>query len=779
MGLFNRNKKEEVIPNYRMVPSQNGPVIDVFSLDGEGFDTINADDNLLFLSGMTYWQMKLSAYGCDRDPDVARGNASRFFLKLWDREYYKKQPLIGWYMALYSIYHGNTWSDVSRKAMKVFGEYFFQQKKLHTMEAWYISAMYTSLCGGSIDDVVGWLHRYMENIVSKKLIWEGSSLVMPVLKHYKVLQGIVQQVPFDTPQAGGTLAGYWDYIADKFMCEEAALEAALVRILLAHSPYKLPGISNDDNEFMLEPEEEAKRTGVKEEAALFNKAAKKGNLLALSFVYQKKWVYETAMNKNKYPSFDKTVLANDDYMRRNRENVLQQLYSEANSTADRLASIGLTLKKAEEHFAKGLYQVAAGEKFYDEMKKAASYAEGLYFTDLPKDRLNAAVRAAVCIQLVFKEEFSFLTKEDLENTSKVEKLAIGCRNKPTELKFRQLGMLLRDGFMGMHPQPDLWDKFRFKAFDAAKDYGITKYVLDDEPDMAGKLFRGIIENDKGKWSKKHITGSWLGLAWLRYSKEDYSDLSELVEYLERYDGFDDIIGRDDINSYIKAIKDNNLMKIEPLAEKLSRDRRIHNDDPVIIDMGRLVARYLGCQYEKQMENCKDEIEKLTLMTKVVDVEMLYAGYAPRLLGYIITGLDLDLEYYYGLLEEKEVYDAVYSVAYLKPMLDYVKAAVAKGCNLKEQLDELQKKWDEAETRRILTTKHERPKYDVSEKRHKSPWDETPSLMDVIMDADERKHNEDGRTNEELFNAGRRSEMDHERDMALREGLKNPWGLFGD
>lgn len=775
MGLFGKKGKEKIIPNYRMVPSENGPVIDVFCLDGEGYNTINADDNLLFLSGMTYWQMKLTAYGCDRDPGVARSNASRFFLKLWEKGYYEKQPLVGWYMALYSVYHGNTWSDISRKAMKVFCEYFFQQKNLETMEVWKMSMMYTSLCGGSIDDLVGWLHRYMENILSQKLIWEGSSLVMPVLKHYKVLQGIVHQVPFDTPETGGTLEGYWDYIADKFMCEEAKLESALVRIFLAHSPYKCLNIAKDDNEYMLDGEIEAGRAGIKEEAALFNKAAKEGNLLALSFVHQTDWVYETAMNKTKYPSFDKTVLANDDYIRRNREYVLQQLYSEAKSTSDRLASIGLILKKAEKHFAKGLYQVAAGENFYDEMKKAASYAEGLYFTDLPKGRLNAAIRAAVCLNLVYKEEFSFLTQKDKENPSRVEKLAIGCRNKPTELKFRKLGMLLRDGFMGMHPQPDLWDKFRYKAFDTAKDYGITKYVLDEEPDMAEKLFRSMLEDGENKWSQKHITGAWLGLAWLRYSKEDYSDLSELVKYLERYKGFDDIIGRDDINSYIKAIKDNNLMKIEPLAEKLTQDKRVHNDDPVIIDMGRLVARYLGCQYEQQMEKCKDEIEKIALMTKVVDVEMLYAGYAPRLLGYIITGLDLDLEYFYGLLEDKEVYDAVYIAVLLKPMLDYVKAAVAKGCNLKEQMDELQKKWDSAEARRILTTKHERPKYTVSESRHKSPWDEAPSPIDVIMDADERKHNEDGMTNEELFNAGRRSEMDHERDKALREGLKNPWG----
>lgn len=196
-------------------------------------------------------------------------------------------------------------------------------------------------------------------------------------------------------------------------------------------------------------------------------------------------------------------------------------------------------------------------------------------------------------------------------------------------------------------------------------------------------------------------------------------------------------------------------------------------------MGRLVARYLGCHYEQKMEKCRDEIEKLALMTKVVDVEMLYAGYAPRLLGYIITGLECNLEYFYGLLECKEVYDAVYEVAYLKPMLDYVKAAVNYGYNLKEQMDELQKKWDEAEARRILTTKHERPAFSVNENRRKSPWDEPKSLVDVLMDADERRHNEDGMTNEELFNAGRRIELDHERDMALREGLKNPWGLFGN
>ena len=777
MGLF--GKKEASIPNYKTVPSQNGPVIDVFCLDGEGYNTINADDNLLFLSGMTYWKMQLTAYGCDKDPNAARSNASRFFIKLWDNKYYEKQPLIGWYIALYSVYHNNTWSDIARQAMKVFCEYFFRQKDLHTMDSWHVSMMYISLCGGSIDDVVGWLHGYLENILSKKLIWEGASLVLPVLKHYKVLQGLVHQVPFDTPEAGGTLEGYWDYLADKFMCEDARLEATFLRLFLAHSPYKHLTTSKDDAEYRLDPEVEAERAGVKEDAALFNEAAKNGNPLALPFVRQKEWVYETSRNKAKYPSFDNLVLANDDYMRKNRLNVLPQLYSKADATADRLASIGLALKQAEKHFAKALYQVAAGENFYDEMKKATSYAEGLYDVKLPVGKLNAAVRAAACISLVFKESFPFLTKADMESTSKVEKLAISCRKNPTELKFRQLGILLRDGFKGMHPQPDLWDKFRDKGLAAAKDYGITKYVLDDTPDVAENQFRAIIENGEQVWSEEHITGAWLGLAWLRYAREDYSDLSELVTFLQRYDGFEPIIERHVIDYYIRSIKDNDLLAIEPLAGMLALDKRVHNDDPVLLDMGRLVARYLGCQHEKQMEACEDTVEKLVLMTKVVDVEMSYAGYAPRLLDYIVTGLSSDLEYFYGLLECKEVYNAVYAAVNLKPMLDFVKAAVANGCNLKEQLAELEKKWDESEIHRILTEKRNKSDYSAPKSRQKSPWDEAPSLVDILMDADERSHNEDGMTNEELYYTGKRSELDHERDAALREGLKNPWGLFGN
>ena len=154
MALFKRKEiKEEIVPNYRTVPSKNGPVIDVFSLDGDGFHTINADNSFLFLSGVTYWRMELSAYGCDYDKDVARGNASRFFLKLWENNYYEEQPLVGWYMALYSVFHENTWSDMGRQAMRAFCEYMFQQPYLHTQEAWYLSMMYTSLCGGSIDDM--------------------------------------------------------------------------------------------------------------------------------------------------------------------------------------------------------------------------------------------------------------------------------------------------------------------------------------------------------------------------------------------------------------------------------------------------------------------------------------------------------------------------------------------------------------------------------------------------------------------------------------------------
>ena len=237
------------------------------------------------------------------------------------------------------------------------------------------------------------------------------------------------------------------------------------------------------------------------------------------------------------------------------------------------------------------------------------------------------------------------------------------------------------------------------------------------------------------------------------------------------------MGRDTVNSYIKAIKDNDLMGMEPLAEKLTQDKTVHRGDPVLKDMGRLIARYLGCQYEQKMENCKKEIEKLAVMTKVVNVEMLSAGYAPRLLSYILMGLDMKLAYFYSLLEYKEVFDAVYAHTNLETMLGYVNTAIDNGCDLKEKLAELNRikaemdeKQRRAEIRTILKTESEKvPDFTVN--KHK---DEVPSLIDVLMDLGESGSNEDGMTNEELFNLGRRGYLEHERDKAARDALKNPF-----
>ena len=71
---------------------------------------------------------------------------------------------------------------------------------MNTQELWYVSMMYTSLCGGSIDDVVGWLHNLLQALLSQRKITDGTSMVVPVLKHYKTLQGIVHSVPFTAPE---------------------------------------------------------------------------------------------------------------------------------------------------------------------------------------------------------------------------------------------------------------------------------------------------------------------------------------------------------------------------------------------------------------------------------------------------------------------------------------------------------------------------------------------------------------------------------------------------
>jgi len=775
MALFRRKEeKEQIVPNYRTVPSKNGPVIDVFSLDGDGFHTINADDNLLFLSGMTYWQMQLSVYGCDVDKAVARGNASRFFLKLWENKYYETQPLVGWYMALYSVFHENTWSDISRQTMKVFCEYMFKQPYMHTQEAWYLSMMYTSLCGGSIDDVVQWLQGHLENnFTRKKIIKDGAAMALPVLKHYKVLQGVMEKVPFTLPQCSETLADYWDYLADQYLCEEARLEAAFVRIFLAHSPYKNYSEPNDFTDYYFDDEsramERAAARGILKEAALFNHMARNGNVPALSVVSDSSWRFIPENVKWKLSNFEVITRGNDNLMRKTRDNIFLRIDSEAKSIAERAVSDGEALKAADCHYARGLYLYACWFKgSADEMRQAAAYIEKLRNVKLPEGRLNPAVRAASWLYHLEKEETAGLTQRDKEDILKTEKLAISCRKNPAEVKYRNLGMLLRDGFMGIHQQPELWKKLRSKALETAGDSGITKYILDEDPDMAEYLFKCTIENSDNSWTEKHITAAWLGLAWLRYCRGDYSDLSEILTYIERDEELSQMLGRDTVEEYIRDVKANDFGVLDMLAGLFTQDKNIHKEDPILKDMGKLFARHLGSLYEQELKNCADSSMELIVMTRMVETEMTYAGYEPRLLEYIIRGLDMKLPYFYGLLQENEVYRQVWSKTDFDTMLRYLRHGASFGHDFEKEIHEIEELQREIKFR--LQREKDREIMREEAKQYKMPESKPRDVEFPLLDALESAAN-GGMTNDELYRSGRRSEAQHEADQELRNLLR--------
>ena len=783
MGFFNR--KPKFVPNYKTVPSKNGPVIDVFSLDGEGYNTVNASNADLFLSGMAYWNMEVKAYGCDYDIQVARNNSSRFFSRLWDNGYQAQQPLIGWYLALYTVFHGGGWSDISRQAMKVFCESVFKTNTLHTQEAWYLSMMYTSLCGGSFDDVVMWLHSLLESNVSQKRIPDGASLVMPVLKHYKTLQAIVKKVPFDTPQEGETLADYWDYIADKFMCEEAKLEAAFIRIFLAHSPYKSGYGVKDHYATGLNTRKRAKHMGISFEAPYFNEAAKKGNILALSVVDNSNWIYETFMNKLKYPKFNSMVLANDDYIRKNKDNIFQIIYSQAKARSEEITSVGIALKEAELHYATGLCHHIQGKDSYDEMKLATKDLLLVKNAKLPDDRINAAKRAAVWLYHLRKEECPYITKEDTDLLLRVEKLAINAHNNQSEIFTRRLGKLLKDGFMGMHPQPQLWNDFRFKAFDMAKSYGIAKYILDEDEYTARYLFDAVIKNEENKYNQNHITASWLGLAWLRYSNPSFSpeDLTEALEFISRDKILRDLIGEDAVKEYVAGAKKGKKEALTALATYYCTNKDVHKGDYLKKDMGKLFAYRITDMLKPHLETYSHEM-KLEKIADMVKTEMEFAGYSPRLFDYIVFGLDNKHPYFYQLLANEDVYKGVYYEVSLEKMLLYLFHARSLNMDLEEKIEQVQKvqqklqqERDEDETLAILARGA-----DEAASRSRSftptkpdPWMQGPSLVDVIMDRRERATNEDGLTNEELFNSGKRSYLEHESDQEVRKFLKNPFG----
>jgi len=558
--------------------------------------------------------------------------------------------------------------------------------------------MYTSLCGGSIDDVVQWLHNLLQYHVSQKKIKDGASMVVPVLKHYKTLQGIVNKVPFTPPQVGGTLAEYWDYLASHYMCKEAELEAALIRIFLANDPYYSLLDETDTSDYHLDIKKRASEKGILKEVEFFNSEARNSNLLPLSIVYYPSWIYVKRMDKTKYPHFENIVLNNDDIIRKNPDGIFQKIYSEANGKATRIVTVGQALKEAEAHYAKGLYLHSIRQSLRDEMHEAQKFAKAYPGIRLPEGKLNPGIRRTVWLYHACKEESDLITQQDLKDIYSVDRLAIDLNNKPDEVKFRRLGKLLGDGFMGMHPQPELWEKLRTKAFDTAKEFGLTKYVLDDEPHIAKFLFEGVLENSKGTYNEKHITAAWLGLAWLRWSAKDYSDLTEALEYVSRDKNIINRFGRDFVNDLVERAKNNDTAALERLALLYCTDKEINKDDPIIKDVGKLFVYRITDIRMPIMEEMEESAEKLVFMTVLVQNEMELAGYSPRLLDYIIRGLENEVDYFYTLLIEKKVLDRVYKACGGRTTLAYVIYAIRLGNKLEKQRAEMEKDVKEAEAR---------------------------------------------------------------------------------
>lgn len=770
MGLFSKRNT----PNYNTVPATDGPVIDVFSLNGEGYNTVNASNGYLLLSGIRYWNMQVNAYGCNTDVNVARCNASRFFSRLWDNGYYTEEPGVGWYIALYTVFHDSSWSDLSRQAMGVWCEHVLSLNGVDLHELWYTAMMYITFCGGSIDQVVSWLHRNLEKVVTQPVRKAGISNVLTLLKHYKLLQAIVKEDPFQRPEIGGDLRDYWAYIANKYMLQEALLEYALADALMGHDPYYLnihtvaqTGSINNHAKY---------EYAVSNYGSILNKAAQNGNLLAMSVCSLATWVYDTPGNKLRYKSYDAEIRRLDGYVLQNRKTVFPQQYGQINTRIQNILRTAKILQEAETQYATGLYHysIQQPQEAAQCMQQAAAHKDALADIWWPKGKLDPVARAELWLRRHQGENYA-ISDENTKDLNEIETRSDKSFSKPGELRFRRFGEYLRDGYMGMQPQPELWKNLRKKALHQGKALGMVLYASDEDADLAHDFFQTIINNSAGKWNQTEVSFGWMGLAWQRHLQEDYSTVEEALQFLTLNPKARQLFPN--IDNMVIGARMKNPIILETFADAFTFNREVHTNHPVLKGLGKIFGGHLSRIYEDDFQASTDENARQEAIGRWAENELLYMGVSPKLVNLVKQGMDLGSVKVYSLLTNEELLQQLRLELGLYKLHEYVQRGIRAGAQLTKQdtflWDEIQR--FEQELREAEARKEELRRRKFEElTRSSSHNDDAFSLVDLLMDHEERKAN-DGLTNEELYNRGQRSEFDHERDEEIRKYLKNPLG----
>jgi len=772
MGLFSKRNS----PNYNTVPATDGPVIDVFSLNGEGYNTVNASNGYLLLSGIRYWNMQVNAYGCNTDVNVARCNASRFFSRLWDNQYYTEQPGVGWFVALYTVFHDASWSELSQKAMGVWCEHVLGLDGVDLHELWYTAMMYTTFCGGSIDQVVSWLHRRLEKTISQRTRKEGISNALTLLRHYKLLSAVIREDPFEKPETGGDLRQYWEYIANKYLLQEARLEGALADALMWHDPYHVN--IND-----------LAKTGTAQSAfryeyarshygAILNQAAQNGNLLAMSVCSLATWVYDSTGNKLRYKSYDAEIRRLDSDLLKNRETVFPQTYSRINARAEGVIRTAKSLQAAEERYATGLYHysIKQPEEAAQCMKQAVAYKGALASVSWPEGKLDPVARAELWLRRHRGENYA-VSDENTQDLNELESHSDKSFSSPGEIRFRRMGEHLRDGYMGMQPQPELWEKLREKALERGKALGIVLYISDEEPALARNFFQGVISDTTGKWNQAYVSFAWMGLAWQRHLQGDYSTVEEALQFLQQNPHARKLFPN--MDELVAGARKKKPRFLDTLANAFSFNRDVNSNHPVLKGLGKILGCHLSWIYEEAFHASADDDARREAIGRWAKNEMQYVGISSGLVAIVKQGLELGSVEVYSLLKDKELLAEMRRELGLYTLHDRVQAGIRAGADLMEQGNFL---WDEIQRFEQELREEEQRKEEARRRkfeeltRSSSTADDGFSLVDVLMDEAERKAN-DGLTNEELYNRGQRSEMAHEYDEELRKHLKNPLGWW--
>ncbi|MBR2640067.1 MAG: hypothetical protein IKL57_06120 [Oscillospiraceae bacterium] len=776
MGIFS-SQKSTVAPNFSMIPTKYGPVIDAFSFNRLPKDEhINAESKALMDSGFAYWNMKVDRYGCELYNNIARGNASLFFGELWHREYYNEIPAVGFYVAMYKVFNQCGWCELSEKAMRVYLDDAYP--RLDLQRFWAYIAFYTAFCSGSYANAIQWIRQRIDldrkpGFLGK--IAGGYSAMLPLLRHYLVLQQIQKEVPFDAPEIDGNLGDYWKKIYNEYHNEEALLEYAFIKTLLGHNPF----VAYEDDY----PNGAAVPLCVRPAIPfdILNHFSKMGNLPALTVTSDLSWRFLS--EKSSLPEPNDILRVLDKEVSAFGEDWFKNEFLSARAKVSSVLPRKEAFASATEDYLAGIFEYALknDEKARELMLSAAKQREilsGAYFYG---DEINPAESAFNWLRRKAAEKNGI---EESSAVSDMESLSDGLNKSHSEIRLRKLGFLFRDGFKNLPPKKDYWEALRDKAYYAGK-YGLVLYCLDDGEENAESTFRSMIDNP-GEWKPHTITCAWLGLAYIRFLRKDYGT-KELLMFMERDFAERNLFTEERIKVFADKIRFEDISAFEELSDLFLNNRDIHIGNLIMKDMGKMFfysAEKVFQNYVEMYENGEfyEIDDKLfgmgkdisDIVIKWVKFEMKHSKKQLLLGRALFFGLKYNIPYVCNFFADDEIMESVGNIFGVEERINALYTAQSGG-------------YDVAEKLRLLRLEKRRIDYEIYEAEHKDdPWwkgaydPNAPSTyssdqdVDNFLDILERLGNEGGYTNKELYYAGERSAWDDYYDEMWRDYLKDQY-----